>query len=260
MYNDIRPFIAKIAPGKEKLVRLYNGKSKIFESFGIERQLKGLFGQSVSIDGGGYLIIEHTEALHVVDVNSGNKSNAEDNQENTALKVNLDAATEISRQLRLRDMGGIIVVDFIDMRKAENKKMLFQKMKEEMSVDRSKYTILPLSKFGLMQITRQRVRPEMNIKTGEACPTCNGTGKITASILVADLIEKNVEHLMVKQNEKKLAITLQPYLYAYFTKGLLSRQVKWFFKYKRWITLIEDSSLAFTEYNIINEMGEEIEI
>ena len=260
MYNDIRSFITKIAPGREKLVKIHNGKSKIFESFGIEKQLKGLFGQSVSIDGGGYLIIEHTEALHVVDVNSGNKSNAEDNQENTALKVNLDAAKEIARQLRLRDMGGIIVIDFIDMRKVENKKLLFQKMKDEMATDRSKFTILPLSKFGLMQITRQRVRPEMNIKTGEVCPTCNGTGKITASILIADQIEKNIEHLMVKQNEKKLAITLHPYLFAYFTKGLISQQVKWFFTYKRWINLVEDSSLPFTEYSIINAMGEEIEI
>lgn len=260
MFNDIRSFITKIAPGREKLVKMHNGKSKIFESFGIEKQLKGLFGQSVSIDGGGYLIIEHTEALHVIDVNSGNKSNAEDNQENTALKVNLDAAKEIARQLRLRDMGGIIVVDFIDMRKVENKKLLFQKMKDEMATDRSKFTILPLSKFGLMQITRQRVRPEMNIKTGEVCPTCNGTGKITASILVADQIEKNIEHLMVKQNEKKLAITLHPYLFAYFTKGLISQQVKWFFTYKRWINLVEDSSLPFTEYSIINAMGEEIEI
>ena len=260
MYNDVRAFIGKMAPDKEKLVKLYNGRAKIFESFGVEKQLKGLFGQSVSIDGGGYLIIEHTEALHVIDVNSGNKSNAEDNQENTALRVNIDAAKEIARQLRLRDMGGIIVVDFIDMRKAENKKKLFQVMKEEMAIDRSKFTILPLSKFGLMQITRQRVRPELNIKTGEVCTTCNGTGKITASILVADELEKNIDLLMVKQNEKKLAITLHPYLYAYFTKGLISKQVKWYFKYKRWIELIEDSSLAFTDYTMINAIGEEIEI
>ena len=260
LFSEVKSFVHQIAPEKEKLTKHYTGKSKVFEAYGIEKQLKGLFGQSVSIDGGGYLIIEHTEALHVIDVNSGNKSNAGDNQENTALKVNVDAAEEIAIQLRLRDMGGIIVVDFIDMRKAENKKLLFQKMKEFMHDDRSKFTILPLSKFGLMQITRQRVRPELNIKTREVCPTCNGTGKIRASILVADQIEKYIEHIMVKQNEKKLAITLHPYLYAYFTKGIISKQVKWYFKYKRKVELIEDSSLAIMEYNFINGMGEMIEL
>lgn len=260
LFGEVKSFVQDIAPEKGKLTKQYTGKAKIFEAFGIEKQLKGLFGQSVTIDGGGYLIIEHTEALHVIDVNSGNKSNAGDNQENTALKVNIDAAEEISRQLRLRDMGGIIVIDFIDMRKGENKKMLFQKMKEFMEPDRSKFTILPLSKFGLMQITRQRVRPELNIKTRELCPACDGTGKITASILVADQIEKYIEHIIVKQNEKKLAITLHPYLHAYFTKGLISRQLKWYFKYKRKIELIEDSSLAIMEYNFINGMGEEIEL
>lgn len=260
LYKDVKTFIQDIAPDKEKIVKLYTGRAKIFESYGIEKQLKGLFGQSVSIEGGGYLIIEHTEALHVIDVNSGNKSNAEDNQENTALKVNLDAAKEIARQLRLRDMGGIIVVDFIDMRKAENKKLLFQRMKEEMKSDRSKFTVLPLSKFGLMQITRQRVRPEVDIKTREVCPACNGTGKISASILVADQVEKDLDHLLQKQNEKKLTITIHPYLFAYFTKGFISKQWKWFFKYKRWITLVEDSSIPITEYSFLNGLGEEIEL
>ncbi len=260
LFTEVKEFVAEIAPEKSNLTKHYTGKAKIFESFGVERQLKGLFGKSVSIDGGGYLIIEHTEALHVVDVNSGNKSNAGENQELTALKVNIDAAEEISRQLRLRDMGGIIVIDFIDMRKVENKKLLFAKMKEFMEPDRSKFTILPLSKFGLMQITRQRVRPELNIITRETCPTCDGTGKIKASILVADQIETYIEHLLVKQNEKQLAITLHPYLYAYFTKGLISRQLKWRFKYKRKVVLIEDTSLAIMEFHFINGMGEEIEL
>ena len=260
LYQEVKSFIHEIAPDKEKIVKLYNGKNKIFETYGIEKQLKGLFGQSVSIDGGGYLIIEHTEALHVVDVNSGNKSNAEDSQENTALRVNLDAAKEVARQLRLRDMGGIIVIDFIDMRKAENKKLLYQTMKDEMKIDRSKYTVLPLSKFGLMQITRQRVRPEVDIKTREVCPACVGTGKITASILVTDQIEKDLEHLIEKQNEKKLTIALHPYLYAFFTKGVMSGQWKWFFKYRRWITLVEDSSVPLNKYNFINGLGEEIEL
>lgn len=259
-YDEIKLYVHKIAPKKNKLTKQYTGKAKIFEAYGVEKQLKGLFGKSVSIEGGGYLIIEHTEALHVIDVNSGNKSNTEDNQESTALKVNIDAAEEIARQLRIRDIGGIIVVDFIDMRKAENKTLLFHKMKEFMQSDRSKFTILPLSRFGLLQITRERVRPELVIATREICPACNGTGKITASILVADQIEKDINYMMTKQNEKHLVITLHPYIHAYFTKGLISKQVKWYFKYRRKIELIEDSSLAIMGYNFINEMGEVIEL
>ncbi|CAN5432225.1 ribonuclease E/G [soil metagenome] len=260
IYDDVRSYIHKIAPEKERIVRQYNGKAKIFEGLGIEKQLKSLFGQSVSLPGGGYLIIEHTEALHVIDVNSGNKSNAESDQEATALSVNMEAAKEIARQLRLRDMGGIIVVDFIDMKKAENKKIIFDKMKDEMKFDRSRFTILPLTKFGLMQVTRQRVRPELNIITKEKCPTCNGTGKITPSILVADQIERNLDFMLSNQNEGSIRISLHPYLYAYFTCGLISKRFRWFFKYNKWVTLEQDSSLGVTEYKFTNKIGEEIEL
>lgn len=260
IYEEIKTYIKTIAPAKEKIVKHYNGKTKLFESFGIEKQLKSLFGQSVSIPGGGYLIIEHTEALHVVDVNSGNKSNSEKDQETTALNVNLQAAAEIARQLRLRDMGGIIVIDFIDMRKPENKKAVFDKMKEEMRVDRAKNTVLPLTKFGLMQITRQRVRPELNIITKEICPTCGGTGKVAPTLLVSDQIEKNLEYLLIKQNEQQLTVALHPFLHAYFTKGIISRRVKWFFKYKKWVRMEIDSSLGLVDYHFHNKAGEQIEL
>jgi ribonuclease G len=260
IFEDVKTYIHTIAPEKEKIVKLYNGKAKIFEHYGIEKQIKSAFGQTVSLRGGGYLIIEHTEALHVIDVNSGNKSNREENQETTALSVNLEAAREIARQLRLRDMGGIIVVDFIDMKSQDNKKLIYKTMRDEMVDDKAKSTVLPLSKFGLMQITRERVRPQMNIITKEVCPTCNGTGKITASILVSDLIEKNIEHLLVKQNEKNLVLAVHPYLGAYFTKGLFSRRVKWYFKYKRWINIEVDTSMGVTEFKFLNKEGEEIQM
>lgn len=260
MYEEARSYIQNIAPSKEKIVKLYNGKPKVFESFGIEKQLKSLFGQSVSLKGGGYLIIEHTEALHVIDVNSGNKSSREEDQENTALSVNLEAAREIARQLRLRDMGGIIVVDFIDMRKTDNKKLIFKKMKDEMEADRSKFTILPLSKFGLMQITRQRVRPEMNITTQETCPTCGGTGNISASILVTDQIETSLDYLLTKQNEKHITIVVHPFLEAYFTKGFKNKRMKWFLKYNSWVKIIADSSLPITEFKFLNSIKEEIAV
>jgi ribonuclease G len=260
IYEEIKTYIKKIAPDKEKILKMYNGKTKIFEQFGIEKQLKSLFGKSVSLPGGGYIVIEHTEALHVIDVNSGNKSNSEENQEKTALNVNLEAAREVARQLRLRDMGGIIVIDFIDMRRTENKKKVYNTIKAEMKDDRSKFTILPLSKFGLMQITRQRVRPELNIVTHEICPTCNGSGKISASILIADTIEKNIDYILTKQNEKSLTVALHPYLYAFFRYGVVSRQMKWFLKYHRWVHLEEDTSLGMTEFKLLNANSEEIHV
>ncbi|NJN41023.1 MAG: Rne/Rng family ribonuclease [Flammeovirgaceae bacterium] len=261
IYEEVKGYIQQIAPDKEKIVKLYSGKAKIFEQFGIEKQIKSAFGQTVSLKGGGYLIIEHTEALHVIDVNSGNKSNREENQETTATSVNTEAAKEIARQLQLRDMGGIIVVDFIDMRHAKNKSLIHKIMKDEMAAnDRAKHTVLPLSKFGLMQITRERVRPQMNIVTKETCPSCNGTGSISASILVTDLIEQHVQHLFVKQNEKHLVLAVHPFLHSYYSHGMISKRMRWFFKYKKWVNLVRDSSLGITEFKFVNREGEEIEL
>lgn len=260
VFEEIKAYIKTIAPEKERIVKLYNGRDKIFEHFGIERQIKSAFGQSVSLRGGGYLIIEHTEALHVIDVNSGNKSSREDSQETTAVSVNMEAAREIARQLRLRDMGGIIIVDFIDMRNQEHKRQVFKAMRDAMEDDKAKHTILPLSKFGLMQLTRERVRPQLNIVTKETCPTCGGSGKITPSILIADQVEKTVVFLFEKQNEKHLVLALHPYLHAYFTQGTISQRLKWFFKYRRWVNLIRDTSLGVTEFKFLNRDGEEIQL
>ncbi|MCC5946392.1 MAG: Rne/Rng family ribonuclease [Bernardetiaceae bacterium] len=259
-YDAIKGFIHKIAPDKEKIVKLYNGKSKIFEAFGIEKQLKMLFGKTVNLPSGGYIIIEHTEALHVVDVNSGNKSSREDDQESTALKVNIEAASEIGRQLQLRDMGGIIVIDFIDMKKSEHRKQLYAHMKECLKRDRSKHTILPLTKFGLMQITRQRVRPELNIITREKCPTCDGTGKVAATIAISDNIETQLDYILTKQNAPSISLNVHPYLHAFFTAGFPSRRIKWLFKYYKWVTIVKDTSLALNEFNFLNKQGEKIEL
>ncbi|WP_038028896.1 Rne/Rng family ribonuclease [Thermonema rossianum] len=259
MYEEIRSYIRRIAPDREKIVKLYNGKVGIFEHYGIEKQLKQIFGKSVSLPGGGYLIIEHTEALHVIDVNSGNQAANTGNQEETALKVNLEAAKEIARQLRIRDMGGIIVIDFIDMKNPAHKKAVYEAMKEFMKSDRARHTILPITRFGLMQITRERVRPELNIKTREVCPACNGTGSISASILIADAIENALDYIVHHQKERGLSLIVHPYLHAYFTKGLWSKQMKWFFKYGTWVRVIPDSSLAINEYKFKNKKGIEIE-
>lgn len=261
MYEDVRLFIHTIAPEKEKIVKLHSSKTKIFEQHGIEKQLKMLFGQTVSLPNGGYIIIEHTEALHVVDVNSGNKtSGGDDNQETAAFNVNMEAAAEVARQLRLRDMGGIIVIDFIDMRNPAHKQQIYDHIRKEMKPDRSKFTVLPLTKFGLMQITRQRVRPEMNIITQEKCPTCNGTGKISASISVAEQVESKLDYILTKQNESGMTLIAHPYLHAFFTSGFISKRMRWWLEYRKWIKIETDSSLAITEFHFKNKLGQLIEL
>ena len=195
-FEEIKDYIQLIAPDRDDIVKLYSGNVPIFDNFNVTKQIKALFGRTVTYKHGAYLIIEHTEALHVVDVNSGNRSKSADGQEANALDVNLGAADELARQLRLRDMGGIIVVDFIDMKKAENRQALYERMKENMKQDRSKHNILPLSKFGLMQITRQRVRPAMDVTVDETCPSCFGTGVVKSSVLFTDKLESKIAILV----------------------------------------------------------------
>ncbi len=254
---ELREYVSGIAPGREKIIKHYDGKIDIFERFGINKQIKMLFGKKVPLPSGGYLIIEHTEAMHVVDVNSGNRKGAE-GQESNALATNIEAAEEIARVLQLRDMGGIVAIDFIDMHDRENNKVLYEKLKDFMKSDRAKHNILPPSKFGVVEITRQRVRPETEIKTTETCPTCNGTGEVQATILFAEEIENNLNFLLTDRKEKKVALLVHPYLEAYFKKGMMSRQVKWFFKYKKWIPVRGLTSNHLLEYAFVDQNNEEI--
>lgn len=257
VYHEMRDYVAGIAPGREKILKLHDNKLNIFERFAIHKQIKTLFGKKVPLSSGGYLIIEHTEAMHVVDVNSGNRKGS-DGQESNALSTNVEAAEELARVLQLRDMGGIICIDFIDMHDRQNNKILYEKLKEFMKSDRAKHNILPPSKFGVVEITRQRVRPETDINTSETCPTCNGTGEVQATILFAEEIENNLNFLMLDRKEKSVALQVHPYLEAYFKKGLISKQLKWFFKYKKWVPVRGVTSLHLLEYNFVDKNHEEI--
>ena len=256
--EDIRIYVKQVSPGKEKIVKHYNGKLPIFEHFGVSKQIKFLFGKTVNLHGGSYLVIEHTEALHVIDVNSGSKTTNEQDQEENALTVNTEAAEEIARQLRLRDMGGIIVVDFIDQRNAGNKKQVYETLRNAMADDRAKHTILPMSKFGLIQITRQRVRPEMNVITTEKCPTCNGSGEINASSLIIDTIEEKMQFIVQNLNLKNIKIIAHPFVAAYLKKGVPSMRHKWILKYKTLIKVAADTSFHLGEYHFQNASGEDI--
>ena len=254
LYYQIKDYLQEIAPNKESIVKLYQNTVPIYEKHGIERQIKTSFGKTVSMSRGAYLVIEHTEALHVIDVNSGNRSSKAKSQEDTALEVNLIAATEIARQLRLRDMGGIIVVDFIDMGKAENRKKLFNHLRDEMSDDRAKHKILPPSKFGLIQITRQRVRPEMNIKTREKDP--NGNGEIEAPISVVNRIQADLIKLF-KKDYKKITLHTHPFIAAFLTKGFPSVRSKWFLEHKKWVKIMPRDAYTYLEYRFTRD-GKEI--
>lgn len=260
IYDDTRSYLQTIAPEKVDIVKLYKGKTPIYEHFGIDKQIKNSFGKIVTIRSGIYLIIEHTEALHVIDVNSGHRVNKKNNQEQNALEVNLEAAEEIARQLRLRDMGGIIVVDFIDMHQGANRRKLFEHLKGVMEKDSAKHTILPPSKFGLVQITRQRVRPEMEIQVLEKCPVCKGSGETRSSILLVDDIEKNLRYLIQDQNEKKLTLMVHPYIHAYLKSGLKSVQVRWYLQFKQWVRLVPMPSYHLLEYHFFNKNDDEIKM
>lgn len=257
MAEELKTYLQQIAPDKEKIVNLYKGNVPIFQSLGIEKQIKASFGKHVTMKSGAYLVIEHTEAMHVIDVNSGGTAKSKDDQETNALRVNLESAEEVARQLRLRDMGGIIVVDFIDLQESENRKLLYEKMKEFMKDDKAKHNLLPPSRFGVVEITRQRVRPQMNIKTTEVCPACNGTGEIQASILIIDELEHKLK-LLVDQKKDVTTLAVHPFVDAYLKKGYPSLQMKWFVKYKKRLKIKPLTSYNLMDYKFFDNNEKEL--
>ena len=257
LYSQIKDYLHEIAPKKESIVKLYNNGVPVFEKYGIERQIKTSFGKTVSMAKGAYLVIEHTEALHVIDVNSGNRSSKQKNQEDTAFEVNLISASEIARQLRLRDMGGIIVIDFIDMGNSKNRAALFNHLRGEMKDDKAKHKILPPSKFGLVQITRQRVRPERNIKTKEQNPSVTSSGEVEAPIVLVQKITNELERL-INKGHKNIVLNTHPFIAAFLTQGFLSIRSKWFFEHKKWVNIIPRDAYTYLEYHFENQNGLEI--
>jgi len=259
--EDLKKYLSKNASGKEGIVEHYKQKVSIFENYSVNRQIKTLFGKTVNLPNGSYLVIEHTEAMAVVDVNSGHKMSSQSaNQDENALRVNLHAAAEIARQVRLRDIGGIIIIDFIDMRNGDLRNKLHQQMRSNMANDRAKHTILPLTKFGLMQITRQRIKPVLDIDTAELCPSCNGTGTISAPVLVVDNIERNVSYLLGDLNYDRLTIHTHPFVEAYLKHGIPSRLWRWIFRFKKRIEVMAKEPLALTEFQLFDGSGEQIMI
>ncbi len=261
IHRQLQTYVNLIAPERRDIVKLYAKDEPIFDHFGITRQIKSSFGKTVSFKSGAYIIIEHTEALHVIDVNSGNRSKATNDQESNALEVNLRAADEIARQLRLRDMGGIIVVDFIDMAKPEHRQELYDHMREIMANDRARHNILPLSKFGLMQITRQRVRPVLDITVDEECPSCLGKGRVNPSILFTDTLFEKLEYMVQVLGLRDFVVYVHPYVDAYLKKGLFSTMYgKWRRQLGRCFKILPDQSLAYLQYRAVDKDRKEISL
>lgn len=259
LYDDIRQYLQSISPEQVGIVQYHNSNKPIFDVYSVTRQIKASFGKTATMSSGAYVVIEKTEAMHVIDVNSGHKITSAD-VEQTILGVNLEAAEEIARQIRLRDIGGLIVIDFIDMKNPEHKKQLAKAMEDFMRKDRAQHTILPLSKFGLMQITRERARPEVVVNTSEMCPTCGGTGKVNATILLTDDVERDLEFIMQSRPQAPLYLRVHPYLEAYLKKGCPSRRMRWFFKYNKWIRIIPHSDYQLTEYRFMEGNEDEIRV
>ena len=260
VFNEVKEYVTLIAPEKAGIVKLYSGNVPIFDNFNITKQIKSSFGKTVNYKHGAYLIIEHTEAMHVVDVNSGNRIKAEKGQEGNALEVNLGAADELARQLRLRDMGGIIIVDFIDMNLAEDRQMLYERMCKNMQKDRARHNILPLSKFGLMQITRQRVRPAMDVNVEETCPTCFGKGTIKSSFLFTDQLERKIDRLVNKIGVKTLYLHVHPYVAAYINQGFISMKRRWQLKYGLGVHIIPSQKMGFLQYEFFDKKKQLIDM
>jgi ribonuclease G len=257
LYQEIKSYLTSHIPEKKGIVKLYKGTKPIFEEMNIALQIKSAFGKVVILKKGVYLIVEHTEAMHVIDVNSGTRIKKETSEEN-AMHVNLEAAIDIARLIRLRNMGGIITIDFIDLKRTANRTLLFKTLQELMKNDKAKHTILPMNKFGIIQMTRHRVRETTIIETTEACPTCKGTGKIKSALLLQEDMENAIEYLIDKQLEKGFYVAVHPFIHAYLTKGIFSKQWQWFRRFHRRIKIVPKPDFAVVDFKFYNSNNDEI--
>ena len=258
IFEETAKYVSLISPDQEKIVKFYDGKEPIFDHFEVTRQIKSSFGKVVPMKQGAYLVIETTEALNVIDVNSGIRAKTNDQEENT-FEVNKIAAEEIARQLRLRDMGGIVIVDFIDMDSQDHRNELFKYMQELMAEDRAKHNVLPLTKFGLMQITRQRIRPVTEINTTEKCPLCHGTGKIASTVVIDEQIERKIAYYVIDKGISSLTVKVSPILGAYLARGWNSYYRKWKRKYRCKLKLVEQTDFSILQNEYFNEKGEALD-
>lgn len=251
LYRDIRAYLNLVAPHKVDVLVYHGDRAPIFDAFGIEKQIQQSMSRKVWLKSGGYIIIEHTEAMKVIDVNSGRYA-AKREQELNSMRTNMEAAREIVRQVRLRDLGGIIVIDFIDMDQEENKRKLVDEMRREMRRDRAKFTILPLSDFGLMQITRQRVRDSVQLSLSDNCPTCQGLGYVLSRSAMLTQIERWMRRFRASSKDLRLTLQVHPTIAAFLNEGALSHTARLMLKYFVRLRIEEDYNLAIDDFRVFS--------
>ncbi|RKY79868.1 ribonuclease E/G [candidate division KSB1 bacterium] len=252
LYREIVHYLQDVSPHLVPLVELYRGKVPVFDAFNIEPEIDKALSRKVWLKSGGYLIFDYTEAMVVIDVNSG-KYVSRGQQEESSLRINLEAAQEIARQLRLRDIGGIVVIDFIDMQNERNKMKLYTEFKKALRKDRATSTVLPLSEFGLMQLTRERIRPGLLFALTESCPTCDGIGHIASSATVATKIELAIRRLRVHYGKRRFKLIVHPKLASYLTEGIRSRIRRMMWRYLVTIDIQTDNMLMFNQFRILSK-------
>lgn len=261
VYEEIKSYVSLIEPSKSDIVKLYDDEIPVFDAYNITKQVKSAFGRVVPFKRGAYLVIDHTEAMHVIDVNSGIRLQKDaDSQENSAFEVNMLAVDEVAHQMRLRDMGGIVIIDLIDMHKAEHNQLVYDRMIANLENDSAKHNVLPLTKFGLMQITRQRVRQVTYANTFESCPVCGGSGKIHSSILFTDMLERKAYFVKKVLKCKNVTLFVHPYVYAYMKQGFPSLKTKLRFKYWFRLNILPNQQLEYLQYKFVDKKTGEVDV
>lgn len=246
LYNDICNYLRKKSPSLLDKVHYYKGKKSLFDEYGVEKDIAKTFRRTVHIKSGASFVVDQTEAMVVIDINSGRS--VDKDQEGTALKTNLEVLKEVARQIRLRDLAGIIIIDFIDMKVPANRKKLYSAMNKELERDRAKTVTYPLTKLGLMQITRQRINQNISEKVSDLCPTCGGTGKITSKSVLLNQIERWLKNFRSKSKEFRLELVVHPDIADYLTQGTLSRLSKIMIKYFIKINIKQSDSMSINQF------------
>lgn len=247
LFKEVKSYVQWMSPDMLERVEYYNQKEPIFDKYGVEKDIQSLLSKKVWLKSGGYLYIEKTEAMTVIDVNSGRYA-AKKEQEQNSLRTNLEASREACRQLRLRDIGGLVVIDFIDLDDEKNKKKIFDEMKKELRKDRAKVTVLPMTEFGLVQITRQRIRQSVHLSFSEACPTCGGTGLVQSKATTINQIERWIKRFKSESREFRLELRLNPTIAEYLSQGTISRMTKIQFKFFVKVKMISDPALSLDDF------------
>ncbi len=256
LYREITNYLKDVSPYLVPRVELYRGLNPIFDEYGIEKEVNKTLGRKIWLKSGGYILFDQTEALVAIDVNSG-KYIGRGNHDESSLKINLEAADEIARQLRLRDLGGIVVIDFIDMIAEEKRRKLVTEFRKKLRKDRAKTSTTMISEFGLIEMTRERVRPSLIFSVFEPCPNCDALGFVPSSPIVATDIEIAIRRVRTKQKERRFKLYVHPSIANYLTDGIWNRLRKMMLKYFVHIEVFSETDYPIAHFKLVSKKSGE---